>query len=238
MNENNSVPSLEDILAAWPDCKCQRCECRLNIELPPQDNGNSAKWCSESAGVVRQNGWLHPRGLLICPECLDEWTERGTAESELDYGPSPKADFEGVLTEEWPSGRLRFRGAFRKFCTRVGQHVALWENGIVREISHWVDGYPTGARTTYYEDGERNEEVFYGEHGARRGNIVCRSYVEDQLNHACRYEGNELVQQFVSQEDLELSDELGVDQMMKDAFEELMEKNLRIMDDLESEDEV
>ena len=237
MNENYSVPSLEDILADWPDCKCQRCKRRLDIELPPQQNGASPTWRSESAGVVRQNGWLHPRGLLVCPECLLEWTERGTAESELDYGPSP-ADFEGILTEEWSSGKVRFRGAFRKFCTRVGQHVAFWENGIVREISHWVDGYPTGTRATYYEDGERNEEVFYGEQGARHGNIVCRSFLDDKLNHVCRYENNELAQQFVTQESIDLSDKLGFDQMMKDAVEELMEDNLRIMDDLDSEDDL
>jgi antitoxin component YwqK of YwqJK toxin-antitoxin module len=77
----------------------------------------------------------------------------------------PPDDFEGVWIEHWPNGQLKFRGTYKKDGLRVGQHICFWENGVLREVSTWEQGWVTGTLIRFYEDGTRECEKEFGEHG-------------------------------------------------------------------------
>lgn len=118
---------------------------------------------------------------------------------------------------------------------RVGQHVAFWKSGIVREVSYWRDGYLVGTKLSFHEDGERNEETFFGEAGSTEGSWVHRTYVDDSLFSMEVYEDHVMTQKWTTQESIELREELGFDQIMRDAFVELQEINRTIFDDPDDE---
>jgi antitoxin component YwqK of YwqJK toxin-antitoxin module len=82
-------------------------------------------------------------------------------------GVYPDAEFHGIYEEYWPNGKLKYRGEFEALRKRVGQHVAYWENGFVKEISYWLDGWVCGTVSRFYENGVRDEELHYGERGSR-----------------------------------------------------------------------
>jgi hypothetical protein len=90
----------------------------------------------------------------------------------------PDDDFEGVKTEVWPDGTLRFRGMFKKGARRVGQHISFWENGLLEEISYWDDRWPSGTTLWFYNNGTKECEKDYGVYGGRTREWVERHFDE------------------------------------------------------------
>ena len=99
-------------------------------------------------------------------------------------GVYPDDDFEGVRIDYWPNGQLKFRGEYKKGEKRIGQHVCLYPNGVLQEVSYWNDGYACGTVIRFREDGSKESETDYSENGGRTRSWKERSYHIDGTLYA------------------------------------------------------
>lgn len=75
-----------------------------------------------------------------------------------------------------PNGILKYRGEFEEGGIRIGLHIEYWENGNVRELSYWHEGWIVGTCLRFNENGIRDEEEDFGETGSREGCVFRRTY--------------------------------------------------------------
>lgn len=134
---------------------------------------------------------------------------------------APSEDFSGVLEEHDPNGQLLFRGTFERGERRIGQHIAYWDNGNLKEISYWVDGWICGTQLLFDEDGALSNERFFGDRGGRLRTWVERHYRHFQYreNDSGKvwwiefYENNELKAEWIDSETREFEKENDWDAM-------------------------
>lgn len=89
---------------------------------------------------------------------------------------APNEEYQGVLESYAPNGQLLFRGEFEKGEKRIGQHISFWDNGNLKEVSYWVDGWIHGTQLWFDEDGSLSVERFFGENGGRHRRWIERHY--------------------------------------------------------------
>ena len=94
-------------------------------------------------------------------------------------GVYPDESFSGEHVEYWDDGTLKFRGVFGAGRKRHGVHVCFWENGRLREVSFWVDGWNSGTLLSFREDGTKRLERDYGEDGAKSQSWTEKRYGSD-----------------------------------------------------------
>jgi hypothetical protein len=137
-------------------------------------------------------------------------------------GIYPPEDFEGLWVEHWPNGQLKFRGEYKKRNMRNGQHLCFWENGVLRELSYWERGWVTGTLIRFYEDGTKECERDYGEHGG-----VIRSWTEHafsirgRLSYINVWKNDEIVARWGRPDLLEIEEEIGVDKLIEEEIKRL-----------------
>lgn len=142
--------------------------------------------------------------------------------SDSGCGVYPPDEFKGLWVEHWPNGILKFRGEFRKNGMKVGQHICFWENGALSEVSHWREGWVCGTLISFREDGSRQRERYYGEHGGRNRFWVERFYDEDSELYAIYVWKNEqIVSEWASPEELEMEKEIDIDRIVDEAVRQV-----------------
>jgi len=137
-------------------------------------------------------------------------------------GVYPPEDFEGLWSEHWPNGQLKFRGEYKSRRMRVGQHLSFWENGVLKEISYWDQGYACGTVIWFCEDGSKECEKEYGEHGARIRSWIERTYMKDNGIFSIHvWKADQLIATWTRPELREIVDEVGMDDIAAEAVREL-----------------
>jgi hypothetical protein len=94
-------------------------------------------------------------------------------------GVFPPLNFQGLWTESWPNGQLKFRGQFETGIRRIGQHISFYENGVLQEVSFWDQGWVCGTVLWFRDDGTKEYERDYGEHGG-----MTRSWTEKYFSNS------------------------------------------------------
>jgi hypothetical protein len=138
---------------------------------------------------------------------------------DSDSGVYPPEEFEGLWVEHWSNGQLKYRGLFKRNQMRIGQHISFFETGVLHELSYWQDGWVVGTVMSFREDGSKEYERDYGEHGG-----VTRSWTEKYYSAASGalhsisvYRAEESIAEWMEPESRKLLDSLGIDKVVQDA---------------------
>jgi len=91
-------------------------------------------------------------------------------------GTYPDEAYSGTLLEFWGNGGIKYRGTFEQGRKRVGLHTCFWENGTLREVGFWQEGWNRGTLIRFREDGSKELERDYGEQGAETRSWTERRY--------------------------------------------------------------
>lgn len=138
---------------------------------------------------------------------MSEKTYRDFSDFDSGYY-APSEDFEGVLESHDPNGQLLFRGEFEKGEKRVGLHIAYWDNGNVKEVSYWADGWICGTQLWFDQNGTLETERFFGESGGKKRRWIERHYahMREPGNEALKvwsievYENDELLKEWTDED--------------------------------------
>lgn len=147
--------------------------------------------------------------------------------SYRDYGDScsgvyPDESFEGLLVEHWSNGNLKYRGRFEQERKRIGQHLCFWESGALEELSYWDEGWICGTRIRFREDGSKDEESDFGEHGGRTRAWIDRNYSSDGTLYSIHvYKDDRIVADWLSPEHRAIWKEIGADKIIEDAVRQI-----------------
>lgn len=137
---------------------------------------------------------------------------------DSDSGVYPPEDFQGLWVEHWSDGQLKYRGQFALGGKRIGQHIAFWYNGNLQEVSYWIDGWVNGTVIIFNEDGSKETEKDFGEHGGRTRNWIERSYhSEGDVWNITTWKNDEIVAEWIHPETQKLFDEIGLDAIVENA---------------------
>jgi hypothetical protein len=143
--------------------------------------------------------------------------------SYRNYGDScsgvyPPEDFEGLWMEHWSNGQLKFRGQYKRKLKRVGQHISFYENGVLQEVSCWDEGWACGTVIWFREDGSKECEKDYGEHGGLTRSWTEKCYSMSGQLHAVRvHRDDKLVAEWVDPESRKLWEAIGADKIVEEA---------------------
>jgi hypothetical protein len=106
----------------------------------------------------------------------------------LMFPSDPGPHHEGIYVERWPNGVVKYQGIFAKGRKRMGQHAAYSDTGFVMELSYWIEGELKGVLLRFDENGERDDELNFGESGWRSGTYLRRTFVDDEVYGIEKYE--------------------------------------------------
>jgi hypothetical protein len=133
-------------------------------------------------------------------------------------GVYPPDDFVGLLVEHWDNGQLKFRGRYEKGGKRVGQHICFWENGALQEVSYWTDGWVTGTTLWFREDGSKDCEKDYREHGGITRSWIERRYsIDDRLCRVFVWLDDVTKAEWIEPETRALDEEIGLNDIVDEA---------------------
>ena len=133
-------------------------------------------------------------------------------------GVYPPEEFEGLWVENWPNGQLKFRGQFKKNRRRVGQHLSFWESGALQELSYWDDGWVCGTLVRFGEDGTRECEKDYGEHGGRTRSWTERCYsLDGELYSLFVWKNGDIIARWTRPELRKIEEQIGFNKIIQDA---------------------
>ncbi len=93
-----------------------------------------------------------------------------------DAGVYPDETFSVEHVEYWDNGNLKFRGLFSEVRKRHGVHVCFWENGLLREVSFWVNGWNSGTLLCLREDGTKQLQRDFAETGGKTQGWIEKRY--------------------------------------------------------------
>jgi|GEM_PF-4500431 len=147
--------------------------------------------------------------------------------SYRNYGDScsgvyPPEDFEGVWTERWRNGQIKFRGQYSAGLKRIGLHVSFYENGVLQEVSYWNDGWACGTTLWFRDDGSKEYEKDYGEHGGMTRCWTEKYFsISGALGAVRVYRDDKLFAEWLNQETRNVLDQINADQVIQDAVNKL-----------------
>ena len=137
-------------------------------------------------------------------------------------GVYPPMDYEGLWIEHWPDGQLKFRGHFDRRNKRIGQHISFWENGVLQELSYWVEGYACGTVSWFREDGTKELERDFGEQGGKTRSWIERSFsISGRIYNVEVWTKGKCVAEWVDPETQKLFDEISLDDIVASAVREV-----------------
>lgn len=131
----------------------------------------------------------------------------------------PRDDFDGLWEVLWTNGRIRFRGTYKRGLKAIGQHLFFWENGNLAEISYWQDGFPSGVEIKFREDGSKESEKDYGEHGGYTKSWTERLYdsTNSQLFMLTVVTNNKVVAEWTRPDMREIFDQIELNKCVEEA---------------------
>ena len=112
--------------------------------------------------------------------------------------------FTGHFVKHWGDKQVRTEGYFKPGHMREGVHCIYWDNGLLREVAYWKDGWAIGTIMHFRPDGSLEHELFFGGKGAKRWRYIERSYGdENSLDHIYNNRVYETIDVWTSRELIE-----------------------------------
>ena len=111
----------------------------------------------------------------------DEWGHENFA-AEYSTSPSGPADidFNGSYKGFWADGSLMVDGDYLPGFRKTGLHLVFWENGPIREVAFWREGFVVGTLLQFRHDGTLACERYFGTGNHPKWLHIERTYSEDQ----------------------------------------------------------
>lgn len=155
-----------------------------------------------------------------------------------NYGDScalvyPPEEFEGIWVEHWRNGQLKFRGTFKQGVKRIGQHICFWETGALQEVSYWDEGWVCGTLLRFDEEGSRDCEKEFGEHGGRTRSWTERLYSPSgQLFLVAVWKNDEMIAEWHEPESRRMYEEIGDKALAEEIVDHFMSDDLETTEDV------
>lgn len=126
---------------------------------------------ASATGMVRTQGTQSKSG----PKLKDWGHQEFTKELSAIEGIPDLRSFSGQFRKSWPSGAFKTLGEYESG-KRRGVHLGYWENGQLREVAAWKNGFAIGTMLRFRSDGSLEEEYFFGNGGQQPWHYIHRSY--------------------------------------------------------------
>jgi hypothetical protein len=111
---------------------------------------------------------------------------------------------------------------------RVGQHISLFESGVLQEVSFWEDGWATGTLIRFRPDASKELERDFGESGGRTRCWTERCYsLDSELYSVVRYRDSKRDGEWIRPDIKQIEAQLDFESVIEKALNRVFPENER-----------